>query len=74
MAWLWELKENACTGCGICKDMCQEQAIAMTRNMPLPVPVPEACTGCGSCVHQCPFGAIALRLDQGLEHPPATPG
>lgn len=58
--WTWRLDEGSCTGCGICRDVCPEEAIRQTRDMGLPEPVPGACTGCGSCVTQCPFDAILI--------------
>ncbi len=60
MDWFWRLKENYCTGCGICFDVCPESAIEMTREMALPEPVPNACTGCMTCVDECPFDAIEV--------------
>ena len=60
MAWHWKLKDNACTGCGICVDVCAEDAIRMTREMPLPEPLPGACTGCRQCELECPFDAIEV--------------
>jgi len=60
MSWLWELLPDNCTGCGICRDVCPENAIRMTRDMGLPEPVPDACTGCGRCLSECPFDAISI--------------
>ncbi len=58
MGWNWKLLENSCTGCGICFDVCDQEAIFMPIEQTLPEPVPDACTGCMSCVDECPFDAI----------------
>ncbi|MCK4646768.1 MAG: 4Fe-4S binding protein, partial [Candidatus Aminicenantes bacterium] len=36
MAWEWKLLIQNCTGCGICVDVCAEDAIKMTRDMAYP--------------------------------------
>jgi len=61
MAWDWKLIVGNCTGCGICADVCPHDALAMTRAMAYPQPVPAACTGCRECVVQCPFDAIEVH-------------
>jgi MinD superfamily P-loop ATPase len=60
MEWEWKLISEECTGCGICADVCQYDAIQLTREMAYPEPVPLACVGCLDCVAQCPFGAIEV--------------
>ena len=57
----WKLLENSCTGCGICFDVCPDEAINMPVEMALPEPIPDACTGCMTCVHECPFDAIEVE-------------
>ena len=61
MGWEWELIRQECTGCGICADVCPHAAIAMTRQMAYPEPVPEKCVGCLDCVRECPVDAIRVR-------------
>jgi energy-converting hydrogenase B subunit K len=61
MAWEWDLIRKACTGCGICRDVCPHGAIEMTRAMAYPGPVPGACIGCLDCVAECPFEALVVR-------------
>jgi ferredoxin len=48
---------SRCTGCGICIDVCPEQAISIQR---VAVVNPRLCTTCGACVRQCPQGALTL--------------
>jgi len=65
VTWRWRLLEAGCTGCGICADVCPDGAILMTREMPLPAPVPGRCTGCRTCVHECPFDAVVVEAIPG---------
>ena len=60
MHWEWKFIQQECTGCGICKDVCEQGAIIMTREMAYPEPVFGKCEGCMVCVHECPFGAIEV--------------
>jgi len=46
-----------CTGCGICWEVCPQDAVSPGR---VPVIDPQRCTGCGTCLRQCPRGAIRL--------------
>ena len=50
------IDEALCNHCGICAEVCQYQAIAVTEQRVLVFP--EMCNGCGSCVLNCPAGAI----------------
>lgn len=61
MNWGWILIQKECTGCGICADVCLEQAVQQTREMPYPEPVQGRCTGCMDCVKECPFAAIHVK-------------
>lgn len=45
-----------CDHCGICAEVCQYQAIAVTGQRVLVFP--EMCHGCGSCALNCPVRAI----------------
>jgi NAD-dependent dihydropyrimidine dehydrogenase PreA subunit len=48
---------DACTGCGICVDVCPRSAIELDD---LPKIHEDLCTGCGECVEACPRGAMTL--------------
>jgi MinD superfamily P-loop ATPase len=50
------IDESRCNQCGICAQVCQYNAIAVTGQRVLVFP--EMCHGCGSCVLNCPSGAI----------------
>ena len=60
MDYDWQLQIQDCTGCGICFDVCDFDAIEMTRDMAYPEAVSGACTGCLVCEDECPFGAIVV--------------
>ncbi len=61
VAWEWKLIFQNCTGCGICADVCHEEAIRMTRDMAYPEAVPGKCNGCMACFKQCPFDALEVK-------------
>ena len=48
-----------CTGCEICLDRCQMEAIAMNKDGVAQVDL-DRCIGCGLCVTTCPSEAIVL--------------
>ncbi len=55
------IRQDACTGCGLCRDLCRYAAIGMLRDGDArPVFRVDAisCEGCGVCVHFCPEHAI----------------
>jgi MinD superfamily P-loop ATPase len=65
-----QVNQDLCTGCGICADVCQFNAILLLQDKPKVFS--SLCHGCGSCTLQCPEGAIEEiprkigRLDRGL--------
>jgi MinD superfamily P-loop ATPase len=46
-----------CTGCGVCADVCQYNAIVILNNEAMVFP--ELCHGCGGCTLFCPEKAIS---------------
>jgi len=48
--------EEACTGCGLCGDFCQHNAIVSLGGSA--TVFPELCHGCGGCLLVCPAGAL----------------
>ena len=51
-----QVDEGSCTGCGLCAEVCQYNAIIFLKDHPLVFP--SLCHGCGSCTLICPEGAI----------------
>lgn len=50
------LDVDACTSCGLCAEVCPDEAISMETG--LPVIGRELCMRCESCVRVCPTGAM----------------
>lgn len=50
-----------CVGCGICVDVCPEDAIEIDKRAVINTPV---CTGCAACTYECPNEAIILRQQE----------
>ena len=63
MNWHWQLITENCTGCGICFDVCPEEAIDMPRESAYPRTVEGKCVGCLECVQECPFDAIEVKQE-----------
>lgn len=67
------LDNDVCTGCGICAEVCPEEAIVVgavggvRRGLvddAASIRVDETkCSYCGVCVILCPFSALALKID-----------
>ncbi len=50
------IDESRCTGCGVCEEVCEFNAIAVIKKKVLVFP--ELCHGCGACAYFCPEKAI----------------
>jgi NADH:ubiquinone oxidoreductase subunit F (NADH-binding)/Pyruvate/2-oxoacid:ferredoxin oxidoreductase delta subunit len=55
--FLYEINQETCTGCGICRRNCPVEAIAGEKREPHVINQ-ETCTKCGTCIEKCPFDAI----------------
>jgi MinD superfamily P-loop ATPase len=54
------VRDEACTGCGQCGEICRFSAIvSMNRTV---LTFPELCHGCGGCWLVCPSGAIGKTM------------
>jgi pyruvate formate lyase activating enzyme len=49
------LRRNRCLRCGRCVEICPQDAISLTEDLPLTDP--EKCTLCGECIETCPGDA-----------------
>jgi electron transfer flavoprotein alpha subunit/NAD-dependent dihydropyrimidine dehydrogenase PreA subunit len=55
---------DACTGCGVCVDVCPFGAIDMVDGKAV---INEACRACGQCVDACPVGAIEMSEAEAVD-------
>jgi ferredoxin len=53
------INADLCTGCGLCVDDCESQAIEIQNDV-AKLAKPEACNGCGKCKENCPSEAITV--------------
>ena len=51
-----QINKEICTGCGICVDVCQFNAIILLKDRP--IVFPALCHGCGCCTLNCSDNAI----------------
>jgi NADH:ubiquinone oxidoreductase subunit F (NADH-binding)/(2Fe-2S) ferredoxin/Pyruvate/2-oxoacid:ferredoxin oxidoreductase delta subunit len=51
---------DACTGCGLCRRKCPQEAISGERKEPHIIDL-EKCIKCGVCFDVCKFDAVAVR-------------
>jgi Fe-S-cluster-containing hydrogenase component 2 len=53
---MFYVNEEKCTGCGLCVNVCPEDAISMVNDKAV-IDV-NKCSECKGCYHVCPQGAI----------------
>jgi len=56
-AFFPRLNKKKCKKCGICKNVCKENAIFKPKNS-FPIFVHDLCSACGACMIACPHKAI----------------
>lgn len=54
------VEADKCTGCGLCAELCQFEAVTMEETASISA---FSCEGCGVCAHFCPEQAILLDED-----------
>lgn len=59
-----KLNENACTGCGVCLNVCPHNVLEK-RCGKIAVADLNACMECGACVKNCAFGALSVQYGVG---------
>jgi ferredoxin len=52
---------NLCVGCGVCVDICPNQALEVSADGIAYLSKPDACDGSGGCVEACPVQAVTLK-------------
>jgi len=63
-----KIDAELCTGCGLCPDRCQVDAIAEVDGMWSIID--GRCIGCGLCISSCPVEAMSMVAKAGMEAPP----
>ncbi len=58
-AWIPQIDEQICTGCGDCITACPTHALKLSHDIAV-VNEPEGCNYCGTCEMICPVEAISL--------------
>jgi heterodisulfide reductase subunit A len=56
-----EIREEFCSGCRICNDLCPYTAITFDEEKKVSSVNSALCKACGTCVAACPAGAIKAR-------------
>lgn len=66
-----EVDADLCSGCEVCVDRCQMDAIIIVDN--ISTINKKKCLGCGLCVVTCPSEAISLKNKEKVVEPPEIP-
>ena len=62
------MDDELCTGCGVCVDRCQMDAIILIDDKSSIKKT--RCIGCGNCIATCPVDAIKLIKKDKITEPP----
>jgi len=66
------VNSHECSGCGICMERCQVDAVKVDPAEGVSQVDPDRCLGCGNCVTTCPSEAIHLERNERHLRPPET--
>jgi ferredoxin len=58
------MKENLCTGCGMCSLVCPHGVLTM-RDGRARIMDRDGCMECGACARNCPSGAVTVKAGVG---------
>ncbi len=58
------MNDEACTGCGVCLDVCP-RAVFARNNGKATIVDRDACIECGACQRNCAFGALSVQAGVG---------
>ena len=56
----YSIDEEKCTGCGLCRKRCPQEAIEGSKKKPHRI-IQEKCVKCGICLDQCRFQAVEVQ-------------
>jgi MinD superfamily P-loop ATPase len=56
-----EIDPAACTGCGLCADVCEFSAVFPSSDASVMIIDEGRCEGCGYCFRVCPVAAITMK-------------
>lgn len=59
-----KLNEEACTGCGMCVNVCPHEVFEIKEGK-AHIAAKDSCMECGACARNCAFSAIAVRTGVG---------
>lgn len=57
------IDEEQCVACGVCVDVCPEDALVLNPGDSLPVWIQGPCTRCNDCALECPTGAVVVQTN-----------
>lgn len=67
-----ELDETACTGCGMCLQVCPHAVFAENASgkpgAPVRIVDRDACMECGACMENCAAGAVTVKKGVGCAY------
>lgn len=62
-----KLKEEKCTGCGMCVNVCPHE-VFLINNGKVKIIEKDRCMECGACAKNCPFSALEVKPGVGCAY------